>query len=412
MPADLKSRLDVALISYQDEMFDFLRDLLAIPTENPPGARYRECARLLAERLEELGLVVRWIEAPPAQAANSSESSPGYCLLSDFGNGDALLYFHGHYDVVPASAPEQFHPTLTGDSLFARGAADMKGGLVAMIYAVRALRDLDVRLRGRIRVVFVPDEETGGARGTRYLAAQGLLEPGGVAMVTPEPTGGLIWNSSRGAISFRVTVRGRPAHVGLHYLGANAFEGMLAAARALEDLKREVEARETGFPIGPAAARRSILLLGGQCRGGVNFNSVPEECWFTVDRRINPEENLAEEKQRLLDVLEHQRARGVNLDVSFLQEEPASATPEGHPAARALASTVEEVYSGRPRFELCPGLLETRFYAQLGIPAFAWSPALLTVAHGPQEFIKLADVRRCALVYALAACRLLGEEAA
>jgi acetylornithine deacetylase/succinyl-diaminopimelate desuccinylase-like protein len=362
---------------------------------------------LLAQQLENLGLVARWIGAP-APVGSSAEASPGYCLLSDFGEGRHVLYFHGHYDVVPESTPDQFSPSLVGDSLFARGAADMKGGLVAILFAVRALRDVGVHLRGRIRLVFVPDEETGGARGTRVLVEQKLLEPGALAMLTPEPTGGLLWNASRGAISLRVTVRGRPAHVALHYLGANAFEEMLAAANALGELKREVETRETAYPIEPAAARRSILPLGGQCQGGTNFNSVPAECWFTVDRRTNPEEDLTEERRRLFDVLERQRTQGLNLEVSVFQEEPASATPETHPAARALASVVEEVCGGPPRFEICPGLLETRFYSQLGIPAFAWSPASLAVAHRPQEFIKLADLHRCALVYALAACRLLG----
>jgi acetylornithine deacetylase/succinyl-diaminopimelate desuccinylase-like protein len=61
-----------------------------------------------------------------------------------------------------------------------------------------------------------------------------------------------------------------------------------------------------------------------------------------------------------------------------------------------------------PRFELCPGVLETRWYAQLGIPAFAYGPGALEVSHGPDELVDEAAIRRCAAVYALAAAELLG----
>jgi len=60
------------------------------------------------------------------------------------------------------------------------------------------------------------------------------------------------------------------------------------------------------------------------------------------------------------------------------------------------------VLKEEPSFELCPGLLETRFYAQRHIPAFAYGPGLLSVAHGPHEFVNLKKtIRDFALIYAL-----------
>jgi succinyl-diaminopimelate desuccinylase len=94
------------------------------------------------------------------------------------------------------------------------------------------------------------------------------------------------------------------AHVGLSCLGVDAFERMLVIARELEKLKGEIEQRETAFPIRPPAARRSILMMGGECRGGSNFNLVPESCSFTVDRRIHAEEDAGTERRRLLDIFE------------------------------------------------------------------------------------------------------------
>src|SRR5258707_665996 len=141
-----------------------------------------------------------------------------------------------------------------------------------MNLAVNAIRDAGVQLNGRIGLVIVPDEETGGARGSDYLARNGLIGAASIGMVLPEPTSGVVWNANRGAITLRITVKGKPAHVGRQHEGVNAFDQMLEAARALRALKAEVEQRATAFHIAPDAVRRSILMLGGRTEGGTNFN--------------------------------------------------------------------------------------------------------------------------------------------
>jgi succinyl-diaminopimelate desuccinylase len=409
----VEQRLKEVISSYQEEMVDFAKQLIAVPSENPPGRFYRACVDLIAAKLDEIGLPSTLIEVPDIipgttdTLPSSEEPLPGYCLQSFHGTGVKTLYFHGHYDVVPANK-QQFHPYIQGGSLFGRGSADMKGGLVAMIYAVKAIKEYGIDLNGRIGLNFVPDEETGGRRGSQYLLDQGLLGQQGIGMLTAEPTGGVIWNANRGAISLRITVKGKPAHVGLHYQGINAFEQMLVVAQALQNLKREVANRKTACKIEPEAARSSILMMGGQSTGGTNFNVVPASCTFTVDRRINPEEDLKEEKQRLLSVLEDVKRLGVDLDVEIFQEARSCMVSEEDALAQTLESSIRTVTGRSPRFAMCPGLLEIRFYAQQDIPAFAYSPGLLSVAHGPHEFIKLKDIAVMALVYALTAVRMLG----
>src|SRR5580658_3727921 len=98
-------------------------------------------------------------------------------------------------------------------------------------------------------------------------------------MLTPEPTGGLVWNGNRGAITLKITVHGKSAHVGRQHEGINAFERMITVAQALQALMAEVE-----------NGQRSLLMLGGRTERRTNYNVVPEFCSFTVDRRINPEE--------------------------------------------------------------------------------------------------------------------------
>jgi acetylornithine deacetylase/succinyl-diaminopimelate desuccinylase family protein len=329
--------------------------------------------------------------------------------LSTYGQGERTLYFHGHYDVVPAASDDQFRPFVQDGKLFGRGTSDMKAGLAAMIYAVKAIQACGLELDGRIGLTIVPDEETGGALGSQYLSDTGLLGQDGIGMFLPEPTDGRIWNANRGAISLQVTVKGTHAHVATHYEGVNAFEQMLVVADALLALKAGVEPRTTGYRIEPEAARHSILLLGGRCEGGTNFNSVPDTCSFTVDRRTNPEEDLAAEKRRLFQLFDRLRGQGIDLEIEILQEGGSSGTSEADPVARALAESVAAV-TGRPAsFEMCAGFLETRFYAQQGIPALAYGPGLLSVSHGPGEFVWLKDLYDCTAVYALSAGRLLGR---
>lgn len=276
-----------------------------------------------------------------------------------------------------------------------------------MLYAILALKECNEKVNGKISLILVPDEENGGTRGSARLEQQGILGRNGIGMLLAEPTSGTVWNANRGAISLRVRVFGKSAHVGLQHQGENAFERMHRVVERLQDLKHEVEQRETSLSIGTGQARNSILMLGGQSGGGTNFNVVPENSWFTIDRRINPEEDLSEEKARLLSVLEECRRQGIPLDWEIVQEGRSCACGEDQPLGLGLAQAIYEVTGATANFELCPGLLETRFYAASGIPSYAYGPGLLSVAHGPKEYVDLRRVIGCAGIYALTAMKVL-----
>jgi succinyl-diaminopimelate desuccinylase len=399
-----KSHMASWLSQRHDEMAALLSELITIPTENPPGKNYRACVDLLERHCKHIGLACQ------RSAPNLPDAPSGYqpeCLLATFGTGEPLLYFHGHYDVVPAQATEQFKPSRREHFLFGRGSCDMKGGIVAMLFAIRALQETAAPLNGKICLVLVPNEETGGHDGTAWLAQQAKLDRNALGMLLPEPTSGVVWNANRGAISLRVRVMGKPVHVGLQHHGENAFERMHRVVAQLLQLKGEVEQRKTKVSIGSDQRPNSILMLGGQSGGGTNFNVVPGECWFTVDRRINPEEDLATEKAALLAVLERCRHDGIPLDWEIFQEGDSSVCDQQGAVRQALSVSIEAVTGAPARLEMCPGLLENRFYAAQGIPAFAYGPGLLSVAHGPNEYVDLRKVADTAAIYALTALNAL-----
>ncbi|MGB8951663.1 MAG: ArgE/DapE family deacylase [Candidatus Aminicenantales bacterium] len=387
---------------YLREMISCLSDLVAIPTSNPPGEKYKECVDYMARKLTEWKIGHQVISRPDGD-------HPRYFIVGSIGKGESLLHFHGHYDVVPASSPDQFKPCVRGGWLYGRGSSDMKGGLTSMLFALRLIRETGRDTSGCITFSIVPDEETGGDSGTGHLFTSNILPRPRWGMLMPEPTGGVIWNANKGALTQKITLRGKSAHVALAHQGINAFEQMAEVVHSLLKLKNKIERRTTRLPVASSKANRSVMLIGGQSGSGFNFNVVPENAYFTLDRRLNPEESLRQAKREIKEVLDAHRNRGIQIDVETMQEGKPSRASERSPLARALSRSIRECSGHVPRFELCPGLCEIRFFNNRRIPAYAYGPGRLEVSHGPEECVRVVDVSSCARIYTLTADRLLNS---
>src|SRR6478735_5301149 len=146
-----------------DEMAELLCELVAIPSENPPGVERDRCAAVLCDAMDRLGLAPSIVDGP--------------CVRGSVGDGDGLVYFHGHFDVVPAQSRTQFTPRREGGRIIGRGTADMKGGLVSMLYGAAAAREPGLLGDGRIAFHLVCDEETGSVTGSGHLRDAGLIDP-------------------------------------------------------------------------------------------------------------------------------------------------------------------------------------------------------------------------------------------
>ena len=147
-----------------DEMAALVEALVRVPTENPPGRELARCADVLSEALDRLGFAPERIEQDAI-------------VRGTVGDGDALVYYHGHFDVVPAQSRSQFEPVRRDGRIVGRGTADMKGGLVSMLYGAAAARELGLLEGRRIVLHFVCDEETGSTAGSGHLRAAGLIDP-------------------------------------------------------------------------------------------------------------------------------------------------------------------------------------------------------------------------------------------
>jgi succinyl-diaminopimelate desuccinylase len=374
-----------------DAIVAFARDLIAIPTENPPGSAYEDCVARIGAELEGLAIDYEVVETGNPRIRRQA-------ILGSVGESGPLLYLHGHYDVVPAFRHEQFEPRVVDGRLIGRGASDMKGGLAAIVYAARAAADSGAR----VGLVIVPDEETGGRLGAERLAELGRLDAGAAGAIVAEPTWGTIWHGCRGALTVRVAVTGKAAHVGLHYEGVNAFAAAVDVVLALRELEQQLRGRRSTLVFGSSDPRaaESIMLVGGVSGGGTNFNIVPDRFSFTIDRRPNPDEDYDEAKAELLALLEAARERGVAIEWEILQDARSAVISADSDFVRAVASEVARATGAAPTVTCCPGVLETRVYDRLGIPAVAFGPGLIERMHGPDEDVPIANLLAATNVYA------------
>src|SRR3982074_2525563 len=250
--------------------------------------------RLLAERLisydtsrpEEIiaaaGFVKGWLESRDIEVRHHDHN--GLPVLSaEVGAtapGAPCVVLHGHLDVVPGR-PEQFEPRVEGDRLIGRGAYDMKGGLAAMMCA---LKDVEQQDRVRVRLGCVPDEETEelDERSTDDVVKRGL---GGDFAITGEPTDLHIGVEAKGVLVMRIEVHGRSAHSSTPWLGDNAVLKAIDVFRAIETLPFSRESSEM-------FDRPSINL--GRIKGGEALNQVRENCTMAVDVRYLPGQDPGE----------------------------------------------------------------------------------------------------------------------
>jgi acetylornithine deacetylase/succinyl-diaminopimelate desuccinylase family protein len=371
----------------EGEIIGTLKEMIEIPTVNPPGLNYPDFIGYMKRLFDDWGIEYKVIPGPAGRENRAS------IIGMVRGTGKKSLHFHGHYDVVPALNDDQFKPFVKDGKLFGRGSSDMKGGIVSMLYAIRILNEDRSRLNGSVSFSLTPDEETGGTSGIRYLFKEGHLPLDGcIGMIMSEPSSGVIWNASKGALTIKVIFKGKFAHIGLADEGINAFERMVSTAGSVIKLKEEISGRITPLAVIPESAKKSVILIGGESGSGISFHTVPDTAWFTIDRRFNPEESLEDAKKEIIDLLQEQKSKGIDLSYEILQEGESSLSDAEGILAKALSSSILDVTGTAPRFELCPGLLECRFFSKHGIPSYSYGPGLLEVSHGPAEFVEIAAV--------------------
>ncbi|HUZ13936.1 MAG TPA: acetylornithine deacetylase/succinyl-diaminopimelate desuccinylase family protein [Caulobacteraceae bacterium] len=410
----------------QDEIVDLARELIRIPTVNPPGEFYRDCVELLGRRLHGRGFAVEYLRAEGAPG--DSERHPRWNVVArrEGAGAGPCVHFNGHVDVV---APGEgwtrppFEAQVEHGRVHGRGACDMKGGIAAAVIAVEALIDSGVALPGALEISGTGDEESGGFGGVAWLAERGWFsKPRVDHVIIPEPLNvDRVCIGHRGVWWGEIETRGRIAHGSMPFLGDSAILHMAAVLGAFEtSLYPALGAQPTAMPVEPAGARTPTFninsLHGGQpdvldVRGGLPAPLVADSCRLVFDRRLLIEEDLDEVKAKmraLLDGLAQSRP-GFRYGLRDLFEVRPSMTEPDRPVVRATAGAVRKVL-GREAALICsPGTYDQKHIDRIGAlrDCIAYGPGILDLAHQPDEYVEIADMVASAKVMALAAYALL-----
>jgi len=341
--------------------------------------------RALAERLisydtsrpEELAaaaaFVKGWLEAREIEVREHAHNGLPV-LIADVGARgaeDPTVLLHGHLDVVPGHE-EQYEPRVEGDRLIGRGAYDMKGGLAAMMCAVKDCAEQD---GVRVRFLCVPDEEAEDVdeRSTDELVRTGMSAD---FAITGEPTNLHIGIEAKGVLAMRVEVRGRAAH------GSTPWLGDSAVLKAF-DVFRRIEAMDFARESSELFDRPSINL--GRIEGGDVFNKVPDRCEMVVDIRYLPGQDPGA-------ILAQVRALPDVKVVKTLMRAPAH-VERTNPYVRALRDAAASATEGEALSVGRDGASDAISFLEAGIPAVEFGP-IGGGHHGPDEWVSLASLCR------------------
>ncbi len=267
-----------------EEIGETLSALVRIPTTNPYSGDPDPSGeaggqKFAAERMKALGGEVEFVPVPGDVYARAGILGPrerdwtGRQNLIGrfrFGSGATKIVFNGHMDTVGVSdyQGEPFTGRREGDLVHGRGASDCKGGIVAGLFAIKALRESGAAPDCEIIFESVVDEECSGAgAGTLACCLAGVK---GRYCIVLDGMAGLIYNGCQGVLTAEITVRGRAGHGSVG--GVSAVEKLLVAKGAIDRLAAE-----------RAESRPGFLINVGVMRAGLAPWTVPNHGWLAAN---------------------------------------------------------------------------------------------------------------------------------
>lgn len=376
-----------------------LQGLVKIPsisTSSDHSKAIKETAEWLAERLRRLGF-----KNVALYPTNGHPVVFGEYLVDKPGRKTVLIY--GHYDVQPAEPLDlwktpPFEPTVVGENLFARGASDMKGQIMASMNAVESILSAG-EPPVNLKFMIEGEEEIGSPNlapflkeKAKILAADVVLNPDSGMLAADFPT---LTYALRGLAYFELRVYGpeHDLHSGLFggvvHNPAQALAELIAGMHdangrvtlpgyydSVRDMAPEERADIARLPMGeifykaqtgakelwgeqgysPAerVGGRPTLEVNGMLSGFTGQGSktvIPAWAMAKISMRLVPDQNPEEVYNQLIKYLEMKAPSTVRWEVIRMSGGPASFTNPNHPASQAMSRAMETVWGMRPVFK-------------------------------------------------------------
>ncbi len=402
---------------HRQELVDLTMSLVAIPSENhPPNGDERAFQEYFARVLQDTGCMVE--QHCPGDVKDLDQHVlywPGRNYtdrpnvvgrLRGGGQGRSLL-FCGHGDVVQGIEGKYppFNPVVIGDRLMGRGAYDMKGGMAAVIMAIRGLRALNIRLAGDVLIESDVDEEMGGSNGTLSSRLMGYRAD---AAIIPEPSEEAICPAHRGGSIWRLTVQGSG---GMGFAGEemiNPIYGMGRLIEAIHTFAGEWRERRSALPIFQGARGLDVVLSiaqAGEFPLGQG-NGVPRQAALEVWVESYPDMSFKTLETAFLSYCRRLASHDSILSRCQLQIDqvvrylPGSYISADHDLVRTVAQVVEDQWGARRvHVTAAPFACDAFVLNAFGIPSVILG-AKGGNAHGADEFVSISSLVDLTVIYA------------
>jgi acetylornithine deacetylase len=417
-----RSRLLEYLDGHAADMVADLAGLVRVPSISGT-AEENAIQGMLSQRLDDDGLEVdAW--AIPMTETLAAEDFPGMEVeraeawgtvgrLPGSGDGASLM-LNAHVDVVPPGdvAPwgdqVPFSGTVSADTVYGRGACDMKAGLVSALWTLRAFAALRVPLRGDLILGTVVGEEDGGL-GTYAMLRRGWRAD---ACLIPEPTSLDIAPGSSGALTFRLTVRGRATHASRRTSGVSAIEKFIPVFAALRRI--EAERNAVKHPI-MERWDLPIPIELGTIAAGDWASSVPDRLTSNGRMGVAIGEDVAAARRALEEAVAEASAadpwlRDNPVEVQWWGGQFAPGLTDVDAAIIGVVESAHAAVSSRAQASWgTPYGSDLRLMTNMGgVPTVHYGPGDASLAHAPRESVSVAELLTAARTLALVALEHCG----
>jgi len=353
-----------------EEAAELLSELVAIDSQNPPG-RERGVAEFVRDRLDTWGIDARLFPEP-------DEDRPQVIATVGDPDGSAdTLILNGHMDVVPPGDPDRwsvdpFGGCQRGGFVYGRGASDMKGGLAAGMFALRAANQGDID--GAVVLTCAMGEET-AEPGTKTM----LEEVDGDWGIVLEPTELIVDTAGKGLAWYEVDVYGTSSHASRPNLGANVLDALFGIREHLTEYRERIAEREHEL-LGESLCTPTILDAGEK------ENVIPDHATLTLDRRFLPEEDVEEIDEEIDQLFEPLRSEGFEVSVERTRTYEAAEIPVDAEIARIVRTHSEAVADVDTAPHGKDAATDQRnFVNDADIPAVIWGPGVSPESHTVDE---------------------------
>ncbi|RST85714.1 M20 family peptidase [Aquibium carbonis] len=418
---DITRQIEDWIEEDRDEIVAFLSGFLQAKSPNPPGDT-REASAYVEAFLTRNALPYRLVSA--------QDHLPNIVGSIDGASAGRHLVLNGHMDVFPAiedipGERGQWSGDVTEGRVYGRGAADMKCGTTAALFAYRYAARLKDRLTGRLTLTVVSDEETGGRWGTGYLMETIPDEVVGDCCLDGEPSGlATLRFGEKGALRAVLTTKTKGAHGAYPHLSESAVKIAAMLVRDLESLA-ELEpelpdhivrilaqpdtqtAMDASLGDGAAAIVGKATVNVGVIRGGLKVNMMPDECVLEVEIRMPPGLARARVEKALGDVLARYPSTSCQIRNDHSYE--SSWCDPDHEMAAILQDVAEGVTGRRPLPIISLGGSDARYWRYRGVPAYLYGPSPKTMGRR-NEHVTIDELLTVVKVHAISAVRYLCRE--